>query len=285
MTKVICYIACSKTRYLKRLLILLVLLVHSFSSLAENPVSICSWNLKDLGKSKNDSEIEFIANTIKSFDVIAIQEVVAGYGGPQAVARLHSVLNRKGTQWDYVISEPTSSSAYKTERYAFIWKTAKLKKVGDAWLEKKYHLEIDREPFYITLNSNGKKFTLVNFHAITKSMQPEKEIKYFKFLPAAYSKLNLIFAGDFNVPASHSVFIPLRKMGYSSGLTGQKTSLKQACVDDDCLSSEYDNFYFAQARVKSYKSGIIHFYKGFSDHSEARLISDHVPIFFEFSLN
>jgi hypothetical protein len=36
---------------------------------------------------------------------------------------------------DYVISDPTSSSAYKTERYAFIWKT--IKKIGRAWLEKK----------------------------------------------------------------------------------------------------------------------------------------------------
>jgi deoxyribonuclease-1-like protein len=266
-------------------LIILLFLVYSFASLAQDPVSLCSWNLKDLGKSKSDSEIEFIANTIKSFDVIAIQEVVAGYGGPQAVARLHSALNRKGTSWDYVISDPTSSSAYKTERYAFIWKTTKLRKVGDAWLEKKYHLEIDREPFYITLDANGKHFTLVNFHAITKSMQPEKEIKYFKFLPAAYSDLNLIFAGDFNVPASHTVFYPLRKMGYSSGLTGQKTSLKQTCLDNDCLSSEFDNFYFAQARVKSHKSGIIPFYKEFADHGEARLISDHVPVFLEFSLN
>ena len=266
-------------------LIILFLLVHSLTGLAQESVALCSWNLKDLGKSKSDSEIEFIASTIRRFDVIAIQEVVAGYGGPQAVARLHSALNRKGSSWDYVISEPTSGSAYKAERYAFIWKTAKLTRVGDAWLEQKYHLEIDREPFYITFNANGKYFTLVNFHAITKSMQPETEIKYFKFLPAAYSKLNLIFAGDFNVPASHTVFVPLRKMGYSSGLTGQKTSLKQTCVDNDCLSSEFDNFYFAQTKVKNHKSGIIPFYKDFTDHGEARLISDHVPIFLEFSLN
>ncbi len=51
---------------------------------------------------------------------------MAGYGGAQAVARLADELNRKGTKWDYVISDPTSSSAYKTERYAFIWKTSKV---------------------------------------------------------------------------------------------------------------------------------------------------------------
>ena len=83
----------------------------------------------------------YIAETAKNYDIIAIQEVVAGYGGAQAVARLADELNRKGTKWDYTISDPTSSSAYKTERYAFIWKTSKVKKIGKAWLEQKYHLE------------------------------------------------------------------------------------------------------------------------------------------------
>lgn len=78
---------------------------------------------------------------------MALQEVVAGHGGAQAVAKLADELNRKGAKWDYIVSDPTSSSAYKTERYAFLWKTSKVKKIGKAWLEKKYHLEIDREPF------------------------------------------------------------------------------------------------------------------------------------------
>jgi hypothetical protein len=34
-------------------------------------------------------------NTVKNFDIIVIQEVAAGYGGAQAVARLVEELNRK----------------------------------------------------------------------------------------------------------------------------------------------------------------------------------------------
>ena len=269
----------------KGLSFLIIFLLFS-SAYSQIPISVCSWNLKDFGKSKSDSESEFIANTIKAFDVIAIQEVVAGYGGLQAVVRLSDALNRKGNKWDYIISDPTSSNnSYKVERNAFIWKTSKLKKVGDAWLEKKNNIEIDREPFYITFHSSGKNFTLVSFHAITKSMQPETEIKYFKFLPELYKEQNLLFCGDFNVPQSHTVFNPLRKMGYSSALTGQKTSLKQTCIDNDCLASEFDNFYFKKSIFKTQKSGIIPFYNSFSDHKEARLISDHVPIFYQFSLN
>ena len=84
---------------------------------------------------------------LRDYDLIAIQEVVAGYGGAQAVARLADELNRKGSKWDYVISDLTISSAYKTERYALSGKHQLLKKIGKPWLEKKYHLEIDREPF------------------------------------------------------------------------------------------------------------------------------------------
>lgn len=272
--------------FLMKYTITLFFLIFSICGFSQTPVSICSWNLKDFGKSKSDAEIEFIANTIKDFDVVAIQEVVAGNGGPQAVARLHDALNRKGFRWDYTISEPTTSfSANKQERYAFIWKTNRLKKIGEAWLEKQYHAEIDREPYYITFNTGAKNFTLVNFHAITRSLQPEREIKYFKFLPATYKGQNLIFTGDFNVPQSHTVFYPLRKLGYSSALAGQKTSLKQTCINNDCLASEFDNFYFLKAKIRNYESGVIPFYESFSDHKEARLISDHVPIYFRFSLN
>jgi hypothetical protein len=59
---------------------------------------------------------------------------------------------------------PTSSSAYKTERYAYIWKPV----VQWELAGKKYHLEIDRTLFlYISIWN--KQFTVVNFHAITKN--------------------------------------------------------------------------------------------------------------------
>ncbi|MBA2408213.1 MAG: endonuclease/exonuclease/phosphatase family protein [Chitinophagales bacterium] len=249
-------------------------------------ISICSWNLFDFGKTRNNEEIEYIANTVKDFDVVAIQEVVAkDPGGAQAVARLADALSRKGAKWDYVISDITSSTSYKAERYAFIWKSARIIKIGDAWLEKKYNHEIDREPYFATFQSDGKLFTLVNFHAITKSEQPEREVKYLKFLPAEYPAKNLIFCGDFNLPPSHSVFNPLKKIGYKSIFIGEKTSLKQECIYDDCLASEFDNMFYESTKVTLISSGIIHFYKSFTCISEARMISDHVPIYFEFSLN
>ena len=263
--------------------IFLFLLLVSSSLFSQT--KLLSWNLENLGKSKSDQEIRFMANTVNSYDIIAIQEVVAGLGGAQAVAKLAEELNRKGAKWDYVISDPTSSSAYKTERYAYIWKTKHIKKIGRAWLEKKYHLEIDREPFFCTFEYQKKQFTVVNFHAITKKMQPETEIKYFKLLPDEYPDLNLIFAGDFNCPQSHTVFIPLKKMGYKSILVNQKTSLKKTVKNGKYLASEFDNMFYNAAKIKSIDKGFIPFYTFFRSFEEARMISDHLPIWFEFSLN
>jgi hypothetical protein len=92
----------------------------------------------------NLTKLSTILPIFRDYDIIAVQ-VVAGYGG-EAVARLSDELNRTGSKWDYIISDPTSSSPYKTERYAFIWKTNKLKQIGKAWLEKKYHSEIEESP-------------------------------------------------------------------------------------------------------------------------------------------
>jgi deoxyribonuclease-1-like protein len=189
-----------------------------------NTIQICSWNLMDFGKTKSNEEIEFIANTVKEYDIVLIQEVVAkDPGGAQAVSRLGEALNRKGSKWEYRISDPTcGDNSYKKERYAFLWKTSSVSLIGKPWLEQKYTVEIDREPFLATFKAENKEFTLVNFHAITKSMQPETEVKYFKYFPEEYPGLNLIFCGAFNLPQSHTVFNPLKSMGYAPVLIGQK---------------------------------------------------------------
>lgn len=261
------------------LLVLLLLFNFSFSQ-----VKLLSWNIENLGKSKSEETITYIANTIKDYDVIAIQEVVAGYGGSQAVVKLVDALNRMGNKWDYTISNPTTSSAYKTERYTFIWKPSRVNKVGDAWLEQKYNLEIDREPYFCTFSYDNKEFTVVNFHAITKSMQPETEIKYFKYFPENYEGLNLIFVGDFNCPQSHTVFNPWRKMNYFSAFKNQKTSLKRACKGKNCLASEFDNIWFNTSKIELVESKAIHFYNDFKNLDLASDVSDHIPISISFIL-
>ena len=256
-----------------------------FTCFTFSQVSICSWNIMNLGKSKSDSELMVMANAIKSYDIIAIQEVVAGYGGAKAVSRLVAILNTKGSKWDYVISNPTTSANPSSrERYAFIWKPSSVSKTGNCWLDQNYQQEIDREPFMGTFIYKGKSITLVSFHAVPKKKNPASEIKYFKFFPKLYPKLNLVFMGDFNCPQSHSVFFPIKRIGFTSVFQNQKTSLRQKCINNDCLASEYDNIFYKSSNLKVIKSGIVPFYTSFKSVKEARKISDHIPIWCTFQL-
>ena len=247
-------------------------------------VSVCSWNLMNFGKSKTEKALYFIATTLQPFDVIAIEEVVAGPGGAQEVAKLVDIMNRKGKSWDYSISDPTTTTGHKSERYAFIWNKSKVTKVDDAWLEKKYNREIEREPFMATFRKDSKQFTVACFHAITKAAKPETEIRYFEFIPSEFPSLNLIFCGDFNCPQSHFVFNSLKSMGFATAFQNQKTTLRDKCIDGDCLASEFDNFIYNKAKVTLIESHVLQFYRSFQSIKEAKTVSDHLPIEFTFDV-
>ena len=251
------------------------------ASLAQ--VKVCSWNLCDMGKSKSPEAISQMAAVLEEFDVVALQEIVTGPEGAIAVARLVEALDRTGSNWDYCISGPTIGNKQKRERYAYLWKPSKISKVGKAWLDGHFSSEIEREPYLCTFRYNEKSFTLVNYHAITKRLQPETEIKYFKFYPSKYQGLNLIFTGDFNCPQSHTVFNPLKKIGFAPALTNAKTTLKHKC-DNGCTASEFDNFFYDSSQASVSKRGVVPLYERLLTLEQARELSDHLPIWIVLTL-
>ncbi|MGL5274082.1 Metal-dependent hydrolase, endonuclease/exonuclease/phosphatase family [Myroides marinus] len=265
------------TRFLKALILLLTTVLTSFSVDAQ--VKIMTWNLLNVGKSKTDENIEYIAKVIKQTDIIAIQEVVTNPSGAQTIAKIHEELNRSsGAKWDYAISDPTVSSPYRSERYAYLWKTSKVKLKGKPFLEPTYVEEIEREPYMATFIYKGKELTISSIHTLPTKHQPETEIKYLKFFPEVYPEHNLIFLGDFNLTEQHSVFNPLKKLGYVPSFTEQKSSLKQKCIKGDCLASEYDNIFYHTDKNELVKAKPILFFEDFEDITIARRISDHIPL-------
>lgn len=265
------------TRFLKALILLLTTALISFSVDAQ--VKIMTWNLLNVGKSKTDENIEYIAKVIKQTDIIAIQEVVTNPSGAQTIAKIHEELNRSsGAKWDYAISDPTVSSPYRSERYAYMWKTSKVKLKGKPFLEPTYVEEIEREPYMATFIYKGKELTISSIHTLPTKHQPETEIKYLKFFPEVYPEHNLIFLGDFNLTEQHSVFNPLKKLGYVPSFTEQKSSLKQKCIKGDCLASEYDNIFYHTDKNELVKAKPILFFEDFEDITIARRISDHIPL-------
>ena len=262
---------------------------RAFSSLKyqENKIGlkVLTWNIKDLGRSKNADEITSIAKIIKDYDIIAIQEVVAkDPAGAQAVVKIVNELNRLGSKWNYSISNPTKSpSSYISERYAYIWKTSKLKLLSKATLDESLENSIEREPYLAKFEVKKNKIAVyfVNIHARVYSKKPEMEIAHFKKYPKRLKTDNIIVLGDFNLNEKHNVWNPLYKMGFKPSIKNTATTLKRKCKNGNYLNHTIDNIYYNTHKMKAVNSGVIDFVSDCNNLLKARLISDHLPVFLE----
>jgi endonuclease/exonuclease/phosphatase family metal-dependent hydrolase len=265
----------------RKALFLLWLLLAHFSFSQEGTYTLISWNIQDFGQTKSNDELEEMAELLRDADIVAIQEVVAGYGGAQAVAKLADLLNRKGAKWDYVISDPTNSPKYVTERYAFVWKTRHIKIKNRGRLIKALDTAIDREPFLLDFYIADKKLTLINFHSRPYNKNPEAEITALTQYIVNTFNTPLILAGDFNVDEAQPVFTLFKNNGYTAAVTNQKTTLKRACDGFDYRNHPIDNIFYSKGIGKT-NSGVLDFVRECGHLERARKLSDHLPVFLGF---
>ena len=227
-----------------------------------------------------------MAQILRGYDVIAIQEVVAKHpGGAQAVARLADALDRTGADYDYRVSDPTqSSSPHTRERYAYIWRTATVSLVGRPRLLSAYAKTIEREPYFATFSWEGKEFNVVNLHARPHNQQPEQELSALRNLPDEFTDKPLFLLGDFNLVSKHSVFNPWLKRGYLLAAVNQKTTLRRSIQPgQDGYSREKDNILVPAHQVQLLEGGsldILAFLR--NDIDAANALSDHVPVYVVF---
>lgn len=242
---------------------------------------LISWNIQNLGKSKDDTEISYMAKVLKDADVVAVQEVSTTFYGPQAVAKIADALNRSGSKWEYSVSDPTVGEG--KERYAYLWKPSKVK-LKTAFLEQSLVNAIDREPYLARFEAQGKTMLLVNFHAVPTDKSPMREIRLLPSIQEKYPQDNIIMMGDFNLSEKEPAFDGLKKIALTPAFTKTKTSLKIHEKDGDHFSAEYDNFYCNKQKLSIKSAGRIDFTKDFPTVEMAHSISDHVPIVMEFQI-
>lgn len=251
---------------------------------AEPPaVRLVTWNLYNLGRTKNDTEIAFMAEQLRDFDLVAIQEIVTSPPGAQAIGRLDAALDRTGFQWDYRLSDPTTGDG--TERYAFLWKPSRVRLVGQAWLEPSLAAPIDREPYLARFEqrSSGRRILVANFHAVPRSKDPEREIALLDTLHHRYPNDHVIILGDFNLDEDDAAWDPLRALGYAQVLDDQPTSLrrKRRNEPNGHLANEYDNIFYESTPLRAARTGVVDFTTSFETLRAARRISDHLPVFMD----
>jgi len=264
------------------LVILLFCTVNVISQ--DDDLRLISWNIRDFGQTKSTKELEHIAQIVKEADIVAIQEVVSGYGGSQAVAKLNEILNRTGQKWDYAVSDPTKSPKYLTERYAYLWKTKHIKVKDRGRLLDELESFVDREPHYMEFYIQGRSFVVLNYHSRRFNKNPELEIEpLLDFVIDSIQNKSIILAGDFNMSEQDSIFKPLFDHGFDTAIKNQKTTLKRTCVRQSYLNYPNDNIFYS-SNIEATKRGVLDFVKICENLKKARELSDHLPVFITFRL-
>ncbi|MBL7793380.1 MAG: endonuclease/exonuclease/phosphatase family protein [Saprospiraceae bacterium] len=256
------------------------MLTSVFPAQGQPELSLISWNIRHFGASKDSAEMRFIAKVISDFDIAALQEVSAGPAGAQAVARLADELNRSGQKWDYALSDPTRSSPYKSERYAVLWKTSKVRRCGRPALLYALDSLVQREPFQVCLQCGEKRLLLLNYHASAPDDYPEREIRHIVQSMLQLDGAPLLLAGDFNLPDAHPVFFPLAKKGYRAALQSTPTTLRQSLPKpgQSAYLHPYDNVFFPANNFTMLESGRIDMVELAGSLEAALRISDHAPV-------
>lgn len=251
-------------------------------------IKIVSWNIQHMGRTKTPEVILEIAKILRSYDLVAIQEVVAkDPAGAQAVARLADELNRMGFQWDYQVSDPTRSpSGNLSERYAFLWKPSRVRMIHRAKLDKELEDLCYREPFVgqFQIRGEDKTFYVANYHSRKYTDRPEEEIVHLLDYPERLVSENILIAGDFNLNERHEVWEPFYRKGFRSAVKDSRTTLKRKCAGENYLNHPIDNIFYSKG-IRWVSAGTIDFVGSCENLEEARRISDHLPVFMEFGLD
>jgi len=258
---------------LRMKLIITILLLVSLSIYSQESLRLLSWNIQNLGQEKTSEQVEQIASVLCDYDLVAIQQIDAkGQSGENAVNRLINVLNRKGEQWEFIISKPTKTRKKDRKRYAFLWKSNQVEIVDKAYLMKTIERKVKNEPFVMTISWEGQLISIVNYLAKNYKKHPEKEIKsvldYLDQIGNAY-----LLMGSFNTQYSFD-----GKSNLLSVTNHQNTFLRSYCKYGTNAYLALDNICYTANDFELISSGVLDYVGGCENIKTALQISNHLPV-------
>lgn len=248
---------------------------------------IGSFNMQRLGPSKlgNSWVMDKFAAIIRRFDVIALQEITSK--DQRTVPQLLEHVNADGSNYSYTISPRIGREATGYyEQYAFVY-DAKRVRSGDQF---SYVVQDDddvlhREPFvgrFETITTGQPfTFTLVNIHTDPGEIAYEIDVLadvYINVRQFEYPEDDVILLGDLN--ASPEQFQKLGQIpGFEPVIVGIPTNTRKNKI--------YDNIVFDRQAGREFtgRAGVLDMEQMFRvEMTDALRISDHMPIWAEFSI-
>jgi endonuclease/exonuclease/phosphatase family metal-dependent hydrolase len=256
-------------------------------------IRIASFNIQVFGEKKfsDNGVVDILARVIRKFDVVAVQEIRAM--DPTLMSRFVQRVNADGqSRYDFVLGPRLGNSDSK-EQYAFIYDVTRIEvdqtsayTVGDP------SNLLEREPLVAGFRARSAPpeqaftFTLVNVHT-----KPANATEECDALAAAFRSVrndgrgedDVIMLGDFNADD--------RRMGMLRLIPDMRYVIPANIHTNTLNNATYDNILFDGRATSEYVGGpnygygVLELTKEFNlTIDQALLVSDHLPIWAEFSV-
>ncbi len=273
---------------------------------------VATWNIQAFGRlfesfeenpgspKRNLRGLAYIAEVIRRFDVVAIQEV------KRQTTALRVLLERfLGSDWDVLLSDVTAGQRGNTERLAFIWDKRRVEPTGLAGEivlppmdDQSLVEQFDRTPYIVGFRCCGEQFALLTAH-IRFGDEPAERIPELERLarftateirdratsPNAEER-NLIVLGDFNI--ERRTDNPLFRAFVETGLIvpDQLRGLKTTSGREPRFFDQIAWFVGALDLDFNSRAGVVDFvdavYRDVSSRQLPSRLSDHFPLWVEF---
>ena len=255
---------------------------------AGDTIRIASFNLNIFGEKKiaNQPVMSRIVEICRHFDIIAVQEIRSERQDvmPQFIQQL----NADGSKYTYIVG-PRLGRTDSKEQYAFIYDTASIEADrNQTYTVDDPHSYLERPPLVGWFRTRGVEsnkaftFTLVDVHTQPKNVKQEIAVLDDVFIAVRDDGRNeddTIMLGDFN--AAHNELGDLGRISTVNWVIhdNHPTNTRQ--------THQYDNIVLDHVATVEYtgRGGVFDFMRQFNmSLDEALLISDHFPIWGEFSV-
>lgn len=252
-------------------------------------IRIASFNIEAFGNTKagKDYVMVRLADIIRRFDIVAIQEVRSQ--NEYLIPNFVELVNQPGRRYDHVIG-PRVGRTISKEQFVYIFDTERI----EVDRRSVYTISdpddlLHREPLVATFLVRGVHpdetftFTLVNVHTDPNQPDLNQELDalaevYRVVRRSARQEDDVILVGDFNADDRG-----LRRLGQVPGImpciAGVATNTRQ--------SAQYDNIIIHQPSTTEYtgRSGVFDMMRHYNlNEQQALELSDHFPVWAEFSV-
>ncbi len=250
-------------------------------------IRVATFNIQVFGTSKSQKPavMDILARIVRQFDIVAVQEIRAI--DQDILPNFVELINAPGLYYDYVIG-PRLGRTVSKEQYAFIFNQATIE-VDRQQLYTVNDPEdlLHREPLVGWFRARGPApeqaftFSLINIHTDPDETDQELDIldDVFRVVQRdGRGEDDVILLGDLNVDDRH-----LGQLGQVSGITwtisGVPTNTRG--------TAQYDNILFDSRATQEFtgRAGVFDFMRQYNlTIDEANEVSDHLPIWAEFSV-